>query len=249
MQSFVSDLSGKEFPVSEKVHCRTIRKPLMDIIRKDHPHLNQQSNLAVSELNPYRQQYFAGMFSKELDELTQLQRTVVEKLRDHQTLTDKLDDADDEGPMSIGQRVADKIASFGGSWTFILSFLAFILVWIGSNIYILMNKGFDPYPFILLNLILSCLAALQAPVIMMSQNRQEEKDRLRSKNDYMINLKSELELRILHEKMDHLLIHQQQDMLEMQQTQIEMLNEVTIALKKMAANGGNQKTTNKDQTA
>src|SRR5690606_14752946 len=114
-------------------------------------------------------------------------------------------------PLSPGQRLADKIADFGGSWTFILLFLAFILLWMGINLYWLANKGFDPYPFILLNLILSCLAALQAPVIMMSQNRQEEKDRQRAKNDYMINLKSELEVRILHEKIDHLIIRQQQD--------------------------------------
>jgi uncharacterized membrane protein len=246
MQNFVSDLSGKEFPITEKVHCRTIRKPLWDIIRKEHPHLNQKSHLSVSELNTYRQQYFAGLFSKEINELTELEKTVIEKLRDHKTLTDQLDD-EDLGPMTFGQRIADKIATFGGSWTFILSFLGFIVLWIGSNIYVLVNKGFDPYPFILLNLILSCLAALQAPVIMMSQNRQEEKDRLRSKNDYMINLKSELELRILHDKIDHLITHQQQDMMEMQQTQIEMLNEVTSAMKKLAINGDNHKHTNKDQ--
>lgn len=246
MQHFVSDLSGKEFPVTEKVHCRSIRKPLWDIIRKEHPHLNQKSHLSVSELNTYRQQYFAGLFSKEINDLTQLEKTVVEKLTDHKILTDQLDD-EDLGPMTFGQKIADKIASFGGSWTFILSFLGFIMVWIGSNLYILLNKGFDPYPFILLNLILSCLAALQAPVIMMSQNRQEEKDRLRSKNDYMINLKSELELRILHDKLDHLIVHQQQDMMEMQQTQIEMLNEVTSALKKLAVNSDNHKHTNKDQ--
>ena len=245
MQNFVSDLSGKEFPITEKVHCRAIRKPLWDIIRKEHPHLNQKSHLSVSELNTYRQQYFASLFSKEINELTELEKTVVEKLADHKTLTDQLDD-EEMGPMTFGQRIADKIATFGGSWTFILSFLGFIILWIGSNIYILVNKGFDPYPFILLNLILSCLAALQAPVIMMSQNRQEEKDRLRSKNDYMINLKSELELRILHDKIDHLITHQQQDMMEMQQTQIEMLNEVTNAMKKLANNSDNHKHTNKD---
>lgn len=246
MQKFVSDLSGKEFPITEKVHCRMIRKPLWDIIRKEHPHLSQKSHLSVSELNTYRQQYFASLFSKEIYELTQLEKTVIEKLSDHKTLTDELDN-EDVGPMTFGQKIADRIATFGGSWTFILSFMGFIMVWIGSNLYILMNKGFDPYPFILLNLILSCLAALQAPVIMMSQNRQEEKDRVRSKNDYMINLKSELELRILHDKMDHLISHQQQDMMEMQQTQIEMLNEVTNALKKLAVHGDNHKHTNKDQ--
>jgi uncharacterized membrane protein len=103
---------------------------------------------------------------------------------------------------TFGERVADKIAEFGGSWTFIISFGLFIMVWISANVWLLLNKGFDPYPFILLNLILSCLAALQAPVIMMSQNRQEQKDRERAKNDYEINLRAELEIRLLHEKLD-----------------------------------------------
>ncbi|WP_339916706.1 DUF1003 domain-containing protein [Yeosuana marina] len=118
------------------------------------------------------------------------------------------------------------MASFGGSWKFIILFGIFIAVWISSNIIFLVNKGFDPYTFILLNLILSCLAALQAPVIMMSQNRQEEKDRERSEQDYMINLKSELEIRILHEKIDHLIIHQQQELLTIQQVQVEMLEDI-----------------------
>ena len=103
---------------------------------------------------------------------------------------------------TFGERLADKIAEFGGSWTFIISFGLFITIWISANVWLLLNKGFDPYPFILLNLILSCLAALQAPVIMMSQNRQEQKDRERAKSDYEINLCAELEIRLLHEKLD-----------------------------------------------
>lgn len=122
--------------------------------------------------------------------------------------------------------MADKIASFGGSWKFIIIFGLFILIWIFSNIIFLLNKDFDPYPFILLNLILSCLAALQAPDIMMSQNRQEEKDRERSKQDYMVNLKSELEIRMLHEKLDHLIMHQQQELLNIQQVQVEMMEDI-----------------------
>jgi uncharacterized membrane protein len=100
------------------------------------------------------------------------------------------------------------------------------------NLVFLLNKGFDPYPFILLNLILSCLAALQAPVIMMSQNRQEEKDRERAKQDYMVNLKSELEIRMLHEKIDHLIVHQQQELLTIQQVQIDMMDDIMKQLKK-----------------
>jgi uncharacterized membrane protein len=142
----------------------------------------------------------------------------------------KVEDKIDTRP--FGQVVADKVADFGGSWTFIISFFIFILLWIASNVYLLLNKGFDPYPFILLNLILSCLAALQAPVIMMSQNRQEEKDRERAKKDYMINLKSELEIRMLDEKLDHLIMHQQQELIEIQKVQIEMMNDILNRIKK-----------------
>jgi uncharacterized membrane protein len=116
-----------------------------------------------------------------------------------------IDQEDSIDNRTFGQKVADKVASFGGSWTFIISFFIFILFWIGVNVYFLTNKGFDPYPFILLNLILSCLASLQAPIIMMSQNRQEEKDRERAKKDYEINLKAENEIRVLQEKLDRIL--------------------------------------------
>ena len=151
-------------------------------------------------------------------------------LADKTTLTDKIDS--ETQILTTGQRIADKVASFGGSWRFIILFGLFLFIWISINIFWLVNKGFDPYPFILLNLILSCLAAIQAPVIMMSQNRQEEKDRERAKKDYMINLKSELEIRILHEKIDHLIMHQQQELLEIQKVQIEMMNDILIRVDK-----------------
>jgi uncharacterized membrane protein len=144
-------------------------------------------------------------------------------------LTDKVDD-EDEGTSSLGQRLADKVAAFGGSWAFILSFAGFLLVWITVNTLVMITKPFDPYPFILLNLILSSIAALQAPVIMMSQNRQEEKDRERSRKDYMINLKSEVEIRMLHEKLDHLIMHQQQELIEIQKLQIDMMTDILAKL-------------------
>jgi uncharacterized membrane protein len=123
------------------------------------------------------------------------------------------------------------VADFGGSWTFILSFMGFLVLWILVNVFVLVAKPFDPFPFILLNLILSCIAAMQAPIIMMSQNRQEEKDRERAKRDYKVNLKSELEIRMLHEKVDHLIMHQQQELLEIQNIQMEMLNDILSNLK------------------
>ena len=155
---------------------------------------------------------------------------MIQALNDDKSFVAKVEEEEDN--RSIGQVVADKVAAFGGSWTFIIAFFIFIALWIGSNVFILLNKGFDPYPFILLNLILSCIAALQAPVIMMSQNRQEEKDRERAKKDYMINLKSELEIRMLDEKLDHLIMHQQQELIEIQKVQIEMMNDILERIKK-----------------
>lgn len=167
----------------------------------------------------------ASYVAKQLGELNELEKTVVSAIEDKATLSDKVEPAED-APLTFGQRIADKVATFGGSWTFIISFGGFLLVWILANAWFLSNKGFDPYPFILLNLILSCIAALQAPVIMMSQNRQEEKDRERAKKDYMVNLKSELEIRMLHEKVDHMIIHQQKELLDIQKVQIEMLSDI-----------------------
>lgn len=166
----------------------------------------------------------AEYVSRQIGELSDLEKTVVSAIEDKATLSDKVGQ-DEDLPLTFGQRIADKVASFGGSWTFIISFGGFLFLWIAANTWLLANKGFDPYPFILLNLILSCIAALQAPVIMMSQNRQEEKDRERAKKDYMVNLKSELEIRMLHEKIDHLIMHQQQELLEIRKAQVQMLEE------------------------
>jgi uncharacterized membrane protein len=121
--------------------------------------------------------------------------------------------------------MADRIASFGGSWKFIILFMAVMVAWMTYNVVTLTGDHFDPYPFILLNLLLSCLAALQAPIIMMSQNRQDAKDRIRSENDFRVNLKAELEIRHLHEKIDHLLSRQWERMAEIQRVQLELMDE------------------------
>ena len=129
---------------------------------------------------------------------------------------------------TFGERLSDRIAAFGGSWRFIMLFMAVLLGWVALNTFVLpaRREAFDPYPYILLNLVLSCLAAVQAPVIMMSQNRQEAKDRARAKNDYQVNLKAELEIRHLHEKMDHLLSHQWERLVQIQQVQLDLLTEL-----------------------
>ena len=226
MKTFTSSLSKKEYQESEKVFGKSIRKAIFDVIQVDYPDFNLKSMISISELNQYRQKYIANYLISEVGELNTLENDVLKTLQNQETISKNIDLETDISKFTFGQRLADKIASFGGSWKFIIIFGLFILIWITSNIVFLVNKGFDPYPFILLNLILSCLAALQAPVIMMSQNRQEVKDRERAKQDYMVNLKSELEIRMLHEKIDHLIIHQQQELLNIQQVQVEMMEDI-----------------------
>lgn len=225
MKTFHSDISNSEFPISEKVSGKTIRQSILDLIQNDSPQFTTDNYLSLSELNFYREKYIEQFLNNHISNLTELEKTVLVSMKDNTTITDKID-VEDKQAITLGQRIADKVATFGGSWTFIISFGLFLFLWIALNIIWLSDKGFDPYPFILLNLILSSLAALQAPVIMMSQNRQEEKDRERSKKDYMINLKSELEIRMLHEKIDHLIINQQQEVIEIQKVQIEMMNDI-----------------------
>lgn len=228
-RTFTSDISKKEFSISDRISAKTIRNPILALIQKDYPDFDEGKYLAIEELNMYREKYITNYLVVEIGELSNLETKVIGSLNEDKSLVSVVED--EIGFRTVGQRVADNVAAFGGSWKFIILFGVFILLWILANIYILLNKGFDPYPFILLNLILSCLAALQAPVIMMSQNRQEEKDRERAKKDYMINLKSELEIRMLHEKLDHLIMHQQEELIEIQKVQIEMMNDILTRIK------------------
>ncbi len=227
--TFISDISHKAFPLSERISATTIRHSILRAIQEQYPDFGEESYLSVSEINAFREKYIADYLAKELGELSDLEERVLASFRNNSTLTDKIADSGDESvTLTFGQKIADKVAAFGGSWTFILSFCFFLFVWIAINVVWFHNQGFDPYPYILLNLILSCVAALQAPIIMMSQNRQEEKDRARSKSDYMINLKSELEIRMLHEKIDHLIMHQQEELLEIQKVQIDMMQDILL---------------------
>lgn len=229
-KTFISDLSKKIYPISEMVNGSNIQEGILQLIQRDYPNFKSESNLALTELNIFRQIYLSDFLKKETGDLTALEQVVLKNEADHRLITQAVD-MEDFGDLTMGQKIADKVASFGGSWRFIISFFVFLALWILANVYWFLNKGFDPYPFILLNLILSCIASLQAPVIMMSQNRQEERDRERSKKDYLINLKSELEIRLLNEKIDHLMTHQQQELLEIQNIQVEMLNEITNLVK------------------
>lgn len=230
MSTFRSDLSGKEFPENEKISAKNLRQSLLHFINKTHPNFSKSCFLSIEEMNDYREKYISEFLNKKLGNLTEVEKQVIQSVSKNTMISTEVEE--DEKEITFGQKLADKVAEFGGSWGFIIFFMTFLVAWILLNVFWLSNHGFDPYPFILLNLILSCIAAIQAPVIMMSQNRQEEKDRERAKKDYKINLKSELEIRELHEKIDHLIIHYQQDLLEIQKTQIDLLENILHNVKK-----------------
>lgn len=231
MKLFKSDVSQKTFPLREQVTGGSIRPAILDKIKESVPDFSETSLIALPELNEFSELYISDYLAKELKAITRLEQTVLTKFKERTTISDKLEADQIEVP-TLGQRMADHVATFGGSWVFISYFGLFLVIWICINAFVFYNKGFDPYPFILLNLILSCLAAIQAPVIMMSQNRKEDKDRERSKKDYMINLKAELEIKALHEKIDHLIIYQQEQLLEIQKLQIEMMNDILKSINK-----------------
>jgi uncharacterized membrane protein len=218
-------LSNREIPASQAIKGTDVRPGIRDLIKKDHPTFTDDAYVSLDELLRYRKRYLEKMVKDEVGELSQLEQAVLKSINEDELLSTNIEPVL-EKKASVGDRIADHIAEFGGSWTFIILFFSFIAVWMGTNIFILFKKPFDPYPFILLNLILSCLAAIQAPIIMMSQNRQETKDRLRSEHDYKINLKAELEIRLLHEKIDHLILQQNQRLLEIQQIQVDLMDDI-----------------------
>jgi len=202
-----------------------VRNAVAEQIKISNPDWKPEGYICLSDLNQFRMQYIQNLLESEKGELTALDHEVLESLQRHETLSSNVD-AEFEKDPTLGEKMADGLASFGGSWTFLIIFASILFIWIGLNSILLLKKPFDPYPFILLNLVLSCLAAIQAPVIMMSQNRQEAKDRLRSQHDYQVNLKAELEIRQLHDKIDHLLSHQWERLVEIQQIQIDLLSEI-----------------------
>src|SRR5438034_10551656 len=203
-----------------------IRPSLLEFIKKKVPDLDSKAFICFEDLGNFRKDYVKEVLEDEIGELSALDNEVIQSLEQHEILSADIS-KQFEKKLTFGERLSDHIASFGGSWRFIILFGAVLFGWIILNAIFLLNRGFDPYPFILLNLILSCLAAIQAPIIMMSQNRAEARDRLRAENDYKVNLKAELEIRHLHEKIDHLLSRQYNRLFEIQQIQIELLQELS----------------------
>ncbi|MCW2282819.1 putative membrane protein [Rhodoblastus acidophilus] len=222
VKKLASAISGRRYRKRQMVRIDSLRPSLAERIRRDHPDLPENARISLGELARYQMLYVEELLQQEHGEFSELDRQVAESIANQDTIAENIED-DFEEHRTFGERLSDHLASFGGSWKFLLSFAGFLAVWMAYNI--VKGDAFDPYPFILLNLVLSTLAAIQAPVIMMSQKRQEEKDRQRSFNDYRVNLKAELEIRHLHEKIDYLISRQWQRLSEIQQVQIEMLQQ------------------------
>src|SRR6185437_6994329 len=197
----VCTVCGNAKPAREMLPAAVVRPAIGDMIAARVPAWNEASRICVSCLNRFRTDYVREQMEKESGELSALEEDVVRSIHENEIVADNLNQQFDRN-LSIGERIADKVAEFGGSWNFILSFGAVLIIWVIINTAVLLSRAFDPYPFILLNLFLSMLADIQAPIIMMSQNRQEVRDRLRNENDYKVNLKAEIEIRVLSEKMD-----------------------------------------------
>ncbi len=202
-----------------------VRLGIVDLIRQDKGDWDEHGWICSNDLDKYRHIYVEELLKDEKGELSETEQEVLNSMKEQEILS-RNPDVDFEENLTLGERLADQIADFGGSWVFIGIFVLIIIVWMFVNTYVLVAHPFDPYPYILLNLVLSCLAALQAPVIMMSQNRQESRDRERSLHDYQINLKAELEIRHLHQKLDQLMSHQWQRLVEIQEVQMNLMNEL-----------------------
>jgi uncharacterized membrane protein len=202
-----------------------VRAPVADLIRRKTGAWDESGWICLTDLQHFQHELVEEVLRAEKGELTQLEEEVLESLRKHETLSAN-PDLEFDAALTRGEKLADRIADFGGSWTFLTIFGLILFAWMLVNSFVLAVHPFDPYPYILLNLCLSCLAAIQAPVIMMSQKRQEARDRLRSIRDYQVNLKAELEIRHLHQKLDHLLSHQWERLVEIQEIQMELIDAI-----------------------
>ena len=220
----VCAISGRERPIRALVNLDHLRPTLTECIRRDNPALDDHALIDQEIVARYRALYVEELIRAESGDIDELRQRVAESLARNATLARNIE-AQYEVRRTLGERLSDHLATFGGSWSFLIAFAVFLAVWMAINLAQGQARAFDPYPFILLNLVLSTLAAIQAPIIMMSQKRQEAKDRLRAFNDFEVNLKAELEIRHLHEKIDHLISKQFQRLAEIQQVQLEIMDE------------------------
>jgi uncharacterized membrane protein len=208
--------------MSEVLSAEIVREPIIEKIMATHPDCSSRGFICIADLNRYRAEYVKDVIKADKGELSALEEQVIKSLKEQEFLSKNIN-VEYDRQRSLGEIMADKLADFGGSWLFIGIFCGILLIWIVMNSVVKLMKPFDPYPYIFLNLVLSCLAAMQAPVILMSQNREEVRDCLHAEQDYSVNLKAELEIRHLHEKIGHPLMNQWQRLMEIQQIQMDLM--------------------------
>jgi uncharacterized membrane protein len=212
----------RDFATKNVLPASVIRSSLLPYLKPASGEWNPEGFVCEEDLNRARRAFYQELIDAEKGDLSQVQASVVKALQEHEVLTSQLSNETDD--RSRGEKLSDQLAEFGGSWKFFILFTATISVWIWLNAHA--HVPYDPFPFILLNLALSCVAALQAPIIMMSQSRQAKRDRKQNELDFKVNLKSEVEIRMLNEKVDRLISHQWQRLLQIQELQLDLMNEL-----------------------
>jgi uncharacterized membrane protein len=221
-ETFLCQVCREPKKQDEVVPSQSVPEPIAELIRKEYPSWSSGGFICRTDLDRFRAQYVGEVLEKEKSELALLEEAVQQTMQDHELLAKNIN-IEFERQLSFGERLSDRIADFAGSWIFIISFTGVMFLWIVVNTFLIATRPFDPYPYILLNLVLSAVAAIQAPVIIMSQNRQESRDRLNAELDYRVNLNTEMEIHQLHKKIDHLLFNQGQRVLEIQKIQVELM--------------------------
>jgi len=224
-EGIICQICGKQKKPDDVLPAEFVNDRVVEIAKKKYPNWADSGYVCLNDINSLRMEYIRQAMEEDRGELTELEKEVLQSIREQEIISKNIN-TDFQEKLTFGERLADNFASFVGSWKFISIFFLFIFIWAMINLYLLLSKPFDPYPFILLNLILSCIAAVQAPLILMSQNRQSKKDRLQAEHDYKVNLKAEMEIRHLNAKVDELLTHQWQRLLEIQRIQTEMMEEI-----------------------
>jgi uncharacterized membrane protein len=224
-ETFPCRICGEHKRKNDLVPAELIRASIVDVIVKEHPAWSPEGYICHADLNRFRIDYVRDVLEKEKNEYASLEETDKHGVKEEDHLQKNIN-VEFEKELTFGEHLSDKIAGFAGSWTFIAVFAGIIFLWVTLNTYILLSRPFDPYPYILLNLVLSILTAVQAPVIIMSQNRQEIRDRLHAERDYQVSIHTELEIHRLHKKIDHLLMSQGHRLMEIQNIQVELMEEL-----------------------
>lgn len=221
----VCQICNKEYNIGDLYPADLLRTSLVQHITLHYPNWSPSGFICSTDLERLRVQHIQQMMEEDRGELSQLDADVLRSIREHEILSENINKEYIRN-QSFSEKLADRIALFAGSWGFITFFIMTILLWIVVNGLNFFGYAFDPFPYILLNLTLSCVAALQAPVILMSQNRQAARERLKADYEYGINLKAELQIRQINSKLDQLMRNQWKRLLEIQQVQIDLAEQL-----------------------